>query len=263
MTPCFLRRFSPVIALGIAIASFCVFPKYTQAGSPELEYAYPDISVWTTKRDSNGKLLNPLIKLADELFTKANIQWHAQDYPAKRMFANLREGHSKFSMLVNAQSLLKDCCLISQSPVALVEIRIFNKADKPAIHKLEDLNGKSVITIRGYSYAGTLKYIQDPKNKIENNPAPNHTAAFSMLANGRADYAIDYAFPAAEILEKKPIANITFTPLKKTNVYLILHKDYPDAPNVMARLEAIATTLDKAAYLTQPQTTPLKEKEGS
>ena len=41
------------------------------AGPPELEYAYPDISVWTTKRDAQGKLQNPLVKLAGPLFEKA------------------------------------------------------------------------------------------------------------------------------------------------------------------------------------------------
>jgi len=222
------------------------------AASEEIEYAYPDISVWTTERDENGKLKNPLVRLAKPLFEKAGIPWHAQDYPAKRMFANLREGKAKFSMLVNAPSLLQDCCLVSQDPVAVVEIRIFHKKDTPEITKLEDLNGQNIITIRGYSYAGALKYIQQKENKIQNYPAPNHVAAFSMFANARADYVLDYAFPAAEVLAKTPIEDITFSTLKKTNVYLILHKTYPDAENVMARLEEIAKTLDKDEFLNAP-----------
>jgi len=218
----------------------------------EIEYAYPDISVWTTKRDAEGKLKNPLVKLAGPLFEKAGIPWHPQDYPARRMFANLRDGTSKFSMLVNAETILQGCCLVSKDPVALVEIRVFHKKGTPAITKREDLNGKSVITIRGYSYAGTLKYIQDETNEIENYPAPNHHAAFDMFDSGRADYILDYAFPAAEVLEENPIKDITYSTLKQTNVYLILHKDYPDAENVMAKLEEIAKTLDKEEFLTSP-----------
>lgn len=223
-----------------------------QAQPEELEYAYPDISVWTTERDEDGKLKNPLVKLAGPLFEQAGIPWHPQDYPAKRMFQNLREGISKFSMLVNAKSILQDCCLVSKDPVAVVEIRVFHKKGTPAISSREELNGKSVITIRGYSYAGTLKYIQDKANNILNNPAPNHFAAFSMFDNGRADYVLDYAFPAAEVLAQNPVKDITYSTLKKTNVYLILHKDYPDAENVMAKLEKIAATLDKDAFLSSP-----------
>jgi ABC-type amino acid transport substrate-binding protein len=223
-----------------------------EAQPEEIEYAYPDISVWTTERDAQGKLKNPLVKLAGPLFEKAGIPWHPQDYPAKRMFQNLREGTSKFSMLVNAESILQGCCLVSKEPVAVVEIRVFHHKDTPAIKTRADLNGKSVITIRGYSYAGTLKYIQDEKNNISNNPAPNHFAAFSMFDNGRAEYVLDYAFPAAEVLEQNPIKDMSYSTLKQTNVYLILHKDYPDAVNVMAKLEKIAATLDKEEFLTSP-----------
>lgn len=227
-----------------------------QAEPEEIEYAYPDISVWTTERDSEGKLKNPLVRLAGPLFEKAGIPWRAQDYPARRMFANLREGTSKFSMLVNAPSILQDCCLVSNDPVAVVEIRVFHKKDAQPIKSREDLNGKNVITIRGYSYAGTLKYIQDKKNKIQNFAAPNHFAAFSMFDSGRAEYVLDYAFPAAEVLEQNPVKDITYSTLKKTNVYLILHKDYPDAKNVMAKLEKIAKTLDKEEFLNSPDITP-------
>ena len=235
----------------LSLLFFCT--QTAMAAPEEIEYAYPDISVWTTERDQHGKLKNPLVKLAGPLFEKAGIPWHPQDYPAKRMFANLREGVSKFSMLVNAKSILQDCCLVSKEPVAVVEIRVFHDKKMPAIKSRDDLNGKSIITIRGYSYAGTLKYIQDKKNNINNNPAPNHHAAFSMYENGRADYVLDYAFPAAEVLEKSPIKDLTFSTLKQTNVYLILHKDYPDAENVMARLESIAKTLDKEEFLTSPK----------
>lgn len=247
-----LRKFLilPLFTVGLAIGT--VFTSASARAHPEeIEYAYPDISVWTTKRDVNGKLLNPLVKLADPLFKKAGIPWHPQDYPAKRMFANLRDGTSKFSMLVNAESILQGCCLVSKDPVALVEIRVFHKKGTPPITSREDLKDKSVITIRGYSYAGTLKYI-DAQNDITNYPAPTHHAAFSMFESGRADYVLDYAFPAAEVLAQNPIADITYSPLKQTHVYMILHKDYPDAKNVMARLEEIAKTLDKDAFLTSP-----------
>lgn len=242
----------PATACFIAGLFFLNAPSHAQP--EEIEYAYPDISVWTTKKDKNGKLKNPLVKLAEPLFKQAGIPWHPQDYPAKRMFANLRNGTSKFSMLVNAHAVLKGCCLVSKTPVARVEIRVFHKKGVPVITSKEDLKGKNVITIRGYSYAGTLKYIENKQNKITNYPAPNHTAAFEMFANGRADYIIDYAFPAAEVLADAAIEDITFDSLKKTNVYLILHKDYPDAVNVMQRLEEIVQTINKDEFLQSPPT---------
>ena len=221
----------------------------------ELEYAYPDISVWTTQRDEQGKLKNPLVQLAEPLFREAEIPWHPRDYPAKRMFSNLRQGISKFSMLVNASSLLQGCCLVSNNPVARVEINVFYSEGSEPVASIEELHDKSVITIAGYSYAGYKKYIQDSDHGITNVSAPNHFSAFGMLARGRADYVLDYAFPAAEVLAAEPIRGIRFFTLKKADVFLILHKDYPDAVNVMQRLETIAKQLDKSTFLNSPELT--------
>lgn len=236
----------------MALCMLLLMPIGAYAEPEELEYAYPDISVWTTERDQDGRLKNPLLTLAGAIFEQAEIPWHPQSYPAKRMFSNLRKGISKFSMLVRADSLLQDCCLISNTEVALLEIRIFHLNDKPVVTSIEELNGRSVITIQGYSYAGLLEYILDEENGIQNNPAPNHFAAFSMLKQGRADYVLDYAFPAAEVLAEEPMPGLSYASLRKTNVYLVLHKDYPDAENVMAQLEKIVAELDIRSYLNQP-----------
>ena len=237
---------------GLRVLLLFVCSVHCYAQPEELEYAYPDVSVWTTEHDDTGKLKNPLVKLADELFSEAGIPWHAQDYPPKRMFANLRTGASKFSMLVNAESLLQGCCLVSKEPIALVEIRAFYRKDSDPVHSMEALVGKSVITIEGYSYAGYLSDIKNPDNRIENNPAPSHFSAFAMLSKGRAEYVLDYAFPAVEVLQKNPISGLSSSTLKQAYVYLILHKDYPDAVNVMQRLERIAADLDKHKYLVSP-----------
>ncbi|MCW9036263.1 MAG: transporter substrate-binding domain-containing protein [Rhodospirillales bacterium] len=243
----FIKILFSFLLLAIWTFSFSV----TSYAAPEkLEYAYPDISVWTTKRDANGKLKNPLVKLAKPLFEKAGIPWHAQDYPAKRMFENLRNNVSKFSMLVNAKKALNGCCLVSKEPVAVVEIRIYSRGKSPVITKREDLLDKDLITIRGYSYAGLKRYIVD--NKISNNEAGSHHAAFAMLEAGRADYVLDYANPAEEVLQENPIKDIKFETMSQSKVYLILSKAYPDAENVMAKLEKIAATLNKDEFLNPP-----------
>ncbi|MBC8445123.1 MAG: transporter substrate-binding domain-containing protein [Rhodospirillaceae bacterium] len=241
-------------ALGIlAVGAGLALSATLSSAQEELEYAYPDISVWTTKRDSNGNLKNPLVRLATPLFEKAGIPWHPKDYPALRLFENLRTGVAKFSMLVNAPAL-KGCCLLSKDPVAVVEIRVYRRHGAKPITRREDFNGKDVISIRGYSYAGVAKYINDPQNNITNYAAGDHHAAFAMLKARRADYVIDYAFPAEEVLSENPIPGVTFDSLSQTNVYLVLHKHYPDAKATMARLEAIMKTLDKSDFLTPPGT---------
>ncbi|MEG3619539.1 amino acid ABC transporter [Magnetovibrio sp. PR-2] len=239
------------LASAVWLASAFVLLAPAQAAEP-LEYAYPDISVWTTERDATGTLKNPLVKLADPLFEKAGIEWKPQAYPAKRMFTRLREGQSKFSMLVNAKKILAGCCLLSKNRVAVVEIRMYRRKGAPPVLTKDDLKGKNVITIRGYSYAGWRNFINEPANNITNNVAGDHFAAFAMLAAERADYVLDYAGPAEEVLTKRPIDDVTFDSVSQTDVFLILHKDYPNAEQVMRKLEEISKTLDVNEFVVPP-----------
>ena len=218
------------------------------AAQPELEYAYPDQSVWTTRVNDKGEPDNPLFRLAEVLFSRAGIPWHGKGYPAARMFDYLKDGTAQFSMLVDAPAL-SECCLVSRKPVATAEVHVHRFATTPPVASREDLVGKSVITIRGYSYGGLAGFLADPRNRVEHSVAARHDAAFSMMEAGRGNYLVDYAGPAAEVLAARPVPGLVHDVLARQDVFLVLAKSYPDAAAVMARLEAIADTLDKPAIL--------------
>ncbi|MBI3444230.1 MAG: transporter substrate-binding domain-containing protein [Magnetospirillum sp.] len=207
-----------------------------------LEYAYPDQSIWTTRLDKNGEPDNPLLRLAESIFTKAGIPWRGKSYPAARLFNNLQDGTADFSMLVKSANL-EACCLASHKPVASTELRAYRRSDTPPIRAREDLAGKDIITIHGYTYAGLLSFIKDQANKINNNGTVSHDSAFTMLEHGRADYVLDYAGPATEILAAHPIKGLEYDVIDRLDVHLILARSYPDAEAVMARLEAIAQSV--------------------
>lgn len=211
-------------------------------GQRVLDYAYPDQSIWTTRLNAKGEPDNPLLRLADRMFRAAGIAWKSRPLPAARMFEYLRDGDADFSMLVNS-SAFAQCCLVSRQPVAGTEMRIYHRKDTPGIAGADDLVGKDVITIRGYSYGGLLGFINDPAHRIVNNVANGHQAAFAMLAAKRADYLVDYAGPATEILADYPGGQMGYDVVSRLNVHLILNRKFPDAEAVMARLEAAAAAL--------------------
>lgn len=208
-----------------------------------IAYAYPDQSVWTTRLDAQGQPANPLLRVAEELFRRAKLPWSAHAYPAARLFESLRNGNANFSMLVKGPAL-EQCCLTSRKPIASTELRIYHAAGKPPIHGRDDLRGKSVIVIRGYSYGSLLAHLADPKNGVVTTTAATHQIAFSMLRHGRAEYLLDYAGPAREVLAATPGLVLEHETVDRLNVHLLLWKGYPDAEAAMARLEAIADGLD-------------------
>lgn len=219
-----------------------------KAQATEIEYGSPDQSIWTTKLNERGEPDNPLHSLASALFAKANIAWHGKNYPATRLFRYLQDGTTPFSMLVKVPAL-QECCLWSKNPVATAEIRAYHLGTKAPLKTLDELAGKNIITIRGYSYGGLRSFISDEKNRIQNNESPSHAAAFRMLASGRADYLIDYSGPATEVLASEAVPDMRSDLLLRQDVYLVLAKSYPDAVKLMQRLEKIAASLDVPAIL--------------
>lgn len=215
-----------------------------------MEYSYPDQSVWTTRLDARGEPDNPLLRLAAPLFQQAGIPWRARGLPAARLFEYLSDGQTDFSMLVRGPALEK-CCLISKRPVAGTELRVYRRKGLPPVAAKEDLAGKEVITVHGYSYGNILAFIKNPANRVGNNGTVSHESAFAMLERGRADYLLDYAGPAQEVLAAHPIKDLEFDVIDRLDVHLILSRTYPDAAAVMTRLETIAETL-RVEGITRP-----------
>lgn len=209
----------------------------------KIEYGYPDQSIFVATINDQGQPDSPMTNLAEVLMSRAGLPWQATRLPAKRLFENLKNGTMNFSILVRASSL-KACCLFSREPVYSTMLNVYYVGDKPPVKSAEDLNGKEIITIRGYSYAGLLKYISDPANAVDNHVASTHKAAFRMLKRDRADYLIDYASAADDILSEDPIDDIRSYPISRLDIFLILSKSYPDAQNQMNQFEDIIKTLN-------------------
>lgn len=216
-----------------------------------IHYGISDQSVLTTKTNAKGLMENPLLSVAEELFKRAKLDWESQQYPAARMFQKLSEGEANFSILVNSPTLAS-CCLVGNIPVITTELRVYrNKGTEPVL-LTKGLAGKQVITLRGYSYGPLKSFIANPNNHVSAYPTATHTSAFAMLTKQRADYVLDYKQPSIEVLGKHPIKDIQFETLKEVSLYLVLHRNYPNAQDVLLKLERIIKEMDIDAILDLP-----------
>lgn len=234
-----MHRLARLIRLACLLLPAMVLAVGRACAAPDIVYVYPDQSVWTTETDQHGNPANPLLRLAKSLFAQTGLNWREEALPAARMFSSLKSGEANFSMLVKAPAL-QECCLFSRQPVAGTELRVFWRQGTAPIVRREDLAGKSLLVILGYSYGDMAAFLADGKNAIHRTSAVKHQAAFEMLAQGRGDYLLDYAGPAREVLAARPIPDIQSAVLGRMDVHLVLSRQYPDAEGVMNRLEAAA-----------------------
>ncbi len=209
----------------------------------EIKYGYPDQSIFIATVNGKEQPTTPMLSVAKELFERANLLWKPTAYPAKRLFRNFKNGETNFSILVRASSLLESS-IFSKKPVYSTNLNIYYIGDKPPISTKEDLVGASIVTIRGYSYGSLGKFIRNPKNSIINEVTNTHSSAFRMLELGRVDYLLDYASAAEDIISKNSISQLQSNTISKLNIFLVLSKSYPNADEVMTRLETIIESID-------------------
>jgi polar amino acid transport system substrate-binding protein len=217
---------------------------------PEIEFGFPEQPP-RTFTNAQGQPDGQAIRMAAALFAKAGIAWHASSYPAPRLFKNLDDGTTTFAVMVHNPAL-DNCCLINKNSIYSTELKVYYIGEKEPIKNRHGLSGKHIITIRGYSYSGLIGFINDPGNRIVNEVASTHDAAFDMLLAGRADYVLNYDSSASVILGKRPIVNLRNDTIDRVETHIVLSKSYPNAKKVMARLEVILKAIDAPEFFKAP-----------
>lgn len=212
---------------------------------PEIEYGYPEQPPHAYT-NAQGQAVGSYPRLLNMLFKQAGIAWHGASYPDRRLMANLDNGTTSFSIQAKNPQLA-NCCLYGKTPVWYDELRVYHRAATPTILRKEDLIGKRVAVLAGFSYGGLIDFIDDPQHRIDKQLANSHVAAFEMLDSGRADYLLDYADPAnSEGLAKHPIADLRSLKIDTVYMYFVINKNYPDAAYLLNRLEALYLKMREA-----------------
>ena len=241
----------------VLMVSFNAYAQNSNENEIQIKYGYPNQSIFIATKNGIEQPVTPMLFVADELFKRVNLTWRATAYPAKRLFRNLKSGKTNFSILVRASSLL-DSCIFSEKPIYSTNLNVYYIGDKPPITSKEDLKGKRLVTIRGYSYGSLRKFIEDPENNITKEVTNTHSSAFRMLQLGRADYLLDYASAAQDIISQSFITDLRSNKMSQLDIFLVLSKAYPNAEGLMQQLEDIVQTIDinEIVRRSGAQTTP-------
>ena len=187
-----------------------------------------------------------LVDMLQKILKRAGIEYEMKGYPAKRLYVNVGDGTTQLWMGTLGVPDYEGKVLISPRPTTEIVLEIYSLGPKTEIPKsIDELANKSVITLRGYAYAGAIKTLEDPAKNIKINLTNSHDAAFAMLAAGRAPFVLDYKQPAIETIERKKMKNVQSVTLSTIPLYVLINKNTPNAQATMDKIMEAYTELKK------------------
>lgn len=227
-----LRRWIAVQAIGVILAGAGV----QVAHAEKIKLGYIEFPPFTFTDDA-GKPNGILIDLANKVLPAAGYEYEAFSFPVRRLASYIGSGDLDLWMGLKTLPEFEGKAHIGETVIAELVLRAYTKGKKPPILVKEDMIGKSIIVLRGYSYGGWITYIEDPKNNINHIKANKHEAAFNMLKADRADYLLDYKEPSEMALQKVSIPDLEFNQISALPCYFVISKANPNGKKILDDLE--------------------------
>ncbi|WP_207681578.1 substrate-binding periplasmic protein [Desulfonema magnum] len=174
--------------------------------------------------NESGKSQGILIDLVDKVMKKAGYQWNTISYPAKRMVQSIVRGDADMWLGLPTLPGFKGTTVIGRHEIAKATQCAYTKGENPPIINKEDLSGKTLITLIGYSYGGWIHYIKNPANHVKYHEVFSNDLAFKMLRAKRADYLLSYKRVSEIILKKMDFPELRFNEISAMGLKFVVSK---------------------------------------
>lgn len=200
--------------------------------------------------DRNGQPAGSLIELTKRMLQQAGYpSVDIRSAPSARLYAGLADGSIHVWPGAPGVPQLAGLTLESRFQVAEVSLNLYYRADTPKPRLPEDLRGKRVILITGYTYRPpVIDWLKDPELGILTSQTTSHEAALRMLMLRRGRFLIDYETPISREIQRIKAPNLPYVSLHRLPIKLIISKAAPAA-------EQLRNDLDRA-YQALQATTP-------
>lgn len=202
-----------------------------------LKVGYFDFSA-LTYTDKNGKPAGFVNEITIKTLDNANIKYKIKEYPPGRFYHELEQGRVHLFNGLSAIPAVKKSCISSEIALFPLEMRVYWTGSKKPVKLKEDLIGRSVIIVKGFTYKDWGAWIRSGKNNVDFFDTYTHESAFNMLKKGRGEYLLNYKYIDSKYIEDAQIKDLTAKTLFKWNCYFNIRKNTPNAQQLLKKLEA-------------------------
>lgn len=178
-----------------------------------------------------------LLKLKQAL-DSLHLDYIFEAYPPARQFEYIASGGIDLLLTIKSNKYAKTA-LFSQKPVLKIVLRMYALPGTVLSDSPDSWFGKHIIIIRGYTYGGYIKKINDleQEGKIVVDTIDTHKNAFRMLQAQRGQYVIDYMSPSSVAIKELNMKDVQHITLFAVDVHLVMNPKFPDAKKTLAAIE--------------------------
>ncbi|WP_372994363.1 substrate-binding periplasmic protein [Marinobacter sp.] len=181
-----------------------------------------------TYQEADGTPAGSFIELTRKIAAEAGYEPEFLYLPVSRVYLYLGNGAIDVWPGVTEVPSLQGNVLETWVSPSAVNLSAWYLDGTPALTNLEQLRGKRVIVIGGYTYAGLLPWLEADSD-IRVTEAPNHRSAVDMLTRKRGDYLLDYRQPVREILTDREDRMIRESDVRTRNLAWVFSLAHPRA----------------------------------
>ena len=178
-------------------------------------------------QDENGNPAGSVVDLTRQVAAEAGYGVDFTPIPIGRVYLYLKNGQIDAWLGLIGVPDLKGAVIESDASPLTIELRAWFFEGTPPFSSLDDLDGKTLILIAGYTYGGLLEVLErDPQIRIYE--APDHQAALQMLAKGRGNYLLDYRQPVEAMLADAPMDGLDSVSIRERNTAWVFSLQRPN-----------------------------------
>lgn len=228
------------LLLAVLVSGFC------RADLPVVTVGYYDFppSIYTTP---DGRTEGPLYDLLTRMLQRGGYTPAFRAMPIARLYNELREGRVNLWAGAPNKQELQGHVLESDRPLAEVRLNLYYRPDTPTPKVPDDLSGKVMIMLSGYSYwPHTRDLLLNPAREIIQLRTHHRESALELLRRQRGDYLLDYQLPIDQVLKSTGQPPLPYVTVESLPIRLIVSRKSHDAPQLLQKMDEVFDQMQAA-----------------
>lgn len=228
----------PRSLLAALLAFYCCACAQIQAadGLQPVNVGYYEVPPYFWTGD-DGKPRGSLLTLTERLLRHAGYRGVYRSLPSARVYAGLQDGSVQLWPGAGGKAELLGHTLEARNQLGEINLALYYRQDTPKPKLPDDLTGRRIILISGYSYWKPVNdMLNDPRLRVITHRTSTHTAALEMLQRRRGDFLLNYQQPVERARQSLGSEPLPFTVLQNVQLRFVASRH---AEGSAALLEAL------------------------